>query len=73
MSRKSASVRLGALLMVRVCAMPYVVPRNQTRRLPAVPVVERVPLMVWRESKVTWVTPAADGAVTVRLLKVLED
>ena len=34
------------------------------------PVVERVPLMVWRESKVTWVTPAADGAVMARLLKV---
>ena len=37
------------------------------------PVVERVPLMVWRESKVTWVTPAADGAVMARLLKVLID
>lgn len=47
--------------------------RNQTLRLPAVPVVERVPLMVWRESKVTWVTPAADGAVIVRLLKVFID
>lgn len=45
-------------------------PRNQTRRLPAVPVVDRVPVMVWRESKATWVTPAEDGAVTVRLLKV---
>ena len=44
--------------------------RNQTLRLPAVPLVERVPLMVWRESKVTWATPAEDGAVMVRLLKV---
>ena len=34
------------------------------------PVVDRVPVMVWRESKATWVTPAEDGAVTVRLLKV---
>lgn len=34
------------------------------------PVVDRVPLMVWRESNVTWVTPAAEGAVMVRLLKV---
>jgi len=33
--------------------------------------VDRVPLMVWRESKVTCRTPADDGAVTVRLLKVL--
>jgi hypothetical protein len=47
-----------------------VTPLNQTLRFPAVPVVERVPLMVWRESKVTWVTPAADGAVMARLLKV---
>ena len=34
------------------------------------PVVDRVPLMVVRESKVTWRTPAADGAVIVRLLNV---
>lgn len=71
MSLKSASVRLGAALMVRVWAMPKVTPRNQTRRLPAVLVVDRVPLMVVRESKVTCRTPADDGAVMVRLLKVL--
>lgn len=50
--------------------MPYVAEAKNTRRLPAVPVVDRVPLMVCWESKVTVVTPAEDGAVTDRLLKV---
>ena len=43
---------------------------KNTRLLPAVPVVDSVPLMVWRESKVTVVTPAEAGPVAVRLLKV---
>jgi len=44
---------------------------KNTRRLPAVPVVDSVPLMVCWAAKVTAVTPAADGAVTARLLYVL--
>lgn len=43
---------------------------KNTRLLPAVPVVDSVPLMVWRESKVTVVTPAAEVAVTAKLLNV---
>jgi hypothetical protein len=39
--------------------------------LPAVPVVDSVPLMVWRELKVTSVTPAVERAVMVKLLNVL--
>ena len=45
---------------------------KNTRRLPAVPVVDSVPLMVCWESKVTVVTPAVDGAVTEKLLNVFE-
>ena len=45
---------------------------KNTRLLPAVPVVDRVPLMVWRESKVNGTTPADAGPVTDRLLKVFE-
>ena len=45
--------------------------RNQTRLLPAVPVVDSVPLMVCWESKVTVTTPADAGPVTARLLNVL--
>jgi hypothetical protein len=44
---------------------------KNTRLLPAVPVVDSVPLMVWRESKVTAVTPADAGPVTDKLLYVV--
>lgn len=43
---------------------------KNTRLLPAVPVVDSVPLMVCWESKVTVVTPAVDEAVTAKLLNV---
>jgi hypothetical protein len=43
---------------------------KNTRLLPAVPVVDNVPLIVWRESKVRVATPAEAGAVTARLLNV---
>lgn len=45
---------------------------KNTRLLPAVPVVDSVPLMVWLESNVTVAVPADDGAVTVKLLYVFE-
>jgi hypothetical protein len=50
--------------------MPYVADAKNTRLLPAVPVVDSVPLMVCWALKVTVVTPANDDPVTVRLLKV---
>ena len=43
---------------------------KNTRLLPAVPVVERVPLMVCWAAKVTVTTPADAGPVTAKLLKV---
>jgi hypothetical protein len=43
---------------------------KNTRLLPAVPVVDRVPLIVCRELKVTVITPADAGAVTAKLLNV---
>ena len=45
---------------------------KNTRLLPAVPVVDSVPLMVCWALKVTVFVPAADVAVTAKLLKVLE-
>jgi hypothetical protein len=50
--------------------MPWVNELNNTRRLPAVLVVDRVPFIVWRESKVISVTPADAEAVTDKLLNV---
>ena len=43
---------------------------KNTRLLPAVPVVDSVPLMVCWVLKVTVAKPAVDGAVTEKLLNV---
>jgi len=72
MLRKSASVRLGVALTTRSEEMPVVEELNNTLWLPAVPVVDSVPLIVCWEKKMTVTTPADAGPVTDKLLKVFE-
>ena len=69
-SRKSASVRDGVLLMAKSNCIPTVADAKNIRLLPAVPVVESVPLIVWFAANVTFLYPTTEEPVTDRLLNV---